>query len=478
MKFVKRLIYIVLITIFSLIFYTNMVKAATVKVTTETLFLREKASTSSSVLTMIGEDEKCELLGEEGDWYKVKYKTYTGYISKDYATKEGEEKKQDSVDTKNETKGTDDNKEDASNKKTNDAKETEENVANENDAKEAESANPSETTVQNVVGKMKTKTPVKILPLIQSSEIDTLNKNENVTIIDEINGWSYIQNDEIAGWVRSDTITKTANTTTQKEEDKNTAKKETSGDANNKEMYVNDDNVNIRAGASTDADIIMAVDTNTKLTVIGEEGDWYKVKTSAGNAYISKQFLSAEKQTTTRGKVVRGATENLSESAKKELTSSTKKKTSTSSSTTSKKTNTSSSSKGSEIVAYAKKFLGVPYVYGGASSKGFDCSGYTMYVYDHFNISLPHGAEKQSHYGTRIKADKSSASSLKSKLKAGDIIFFLDYETMDEIGHCGIYIGDGKFIHASSGSGYCVKIDSLLPGQYYNTRYCGATRLI
>ena len=66
---------------------------------------------------------------------------------------------------------------------------------------------------------------------------------------------------------------------------------------------------------------------------------------------------------------------------------------------------------------------------------------------------------------------------LGNNLQPGDLVFFLDYETMDEIGHCGIYIGNGEFIHASSGSGYCVKISNLLTGSY-NTRYATARRLI
>ena len=101
-----------------------------------------------------------------------------------------------------------------------------------------------------------------------------------------------------------------------------------------------------------------------------------------------------------------------------------------------------------------------------------------MYVYDHFGISMRHGAQAQAKLGEVVNADKSSKSSLLNNLEVGDLVFFLDYETMDEIGHCGIYIGNGDFIHASSGSGYCVKINSLLPGEYYNTRYCAARRVI
>jgi len=99
-------------------------------------------------------------------------------------------------------------------------------------------------------------------------------------------------------------------------------------------------------------------------------------------------------------------------------------------------------------------------------------------VYKKFGINMRHGAQAQAKLGTAVNADKSSASSLKQNLKVGDLVFFLDYETMDEIGHCGIYIGDGKFIHASSGSGYCVKISGLLPGESYNARYCAARRVI
>ena len=101
-----------------------------------------------------------------------------------------------------------------------------------------------------------------------------------------------------------------------------------------------------------------------------------------------------------------------------------------------------------------------------------------MYVYDHFGISMRHGAQAQAKLGEVVNADKSSKSSLLNNLEVGDLVFFLDYETMDEIGHCGIYIGNGEFIHASSGSGYCVKINSLLPGEYYNTRYCAARRVL
>ena len=148
--------------------------------------------------------------------------------------------------------------------------------------------------------------------------------------------------------------------------------------------------------------------------------------------------------------------------------SSTNRESDTTVSSVNTETTTEETSKGQEIVEYAKQYLGCPYVYGGSGDKSFDCSGFTMYVYKKFGYTLSHSAIVQSKVGTYVA---------KEDLQAGDLVFFLDYETMDGIGHCGIYIGNGEFIHASSGSGYCVKISNLLTGSY-NTRYAAARRLI
>jgi len=451
MKLIKKVIYVVLITIIAMSAYTLKVEAATVEVTEDVLNLRKEASTSSKILTTLSKGTECEFIEEDGDWYKVKYKGYTGYVASEY-TKLIEED------------------------------------SNDNETVEVNEDDDTDTTVEEatevVTGKLSKETSVRLLPLINSSIIETLKKNTEVTIITEINGWAYISTDEISAWIRSDSITGKEITSIEKEEEtiEENTQEQTDNTDNNEEfkqktMYTNDSYVNVRKKASTSSEVVMILALNTKLTVIGEEGDWYKVNTSEGEAYVSKSLLSDnETKTTSRSSVVRGATENI---ATKELTQiATNKTQSSSNKTTTTVTNTTSSKKGEEIVAYAKKFLNVPYVYGGASPKGFDCSGFTMYVYKNFGISMKHGAQAQAKLGTAVNANKNSASSLKQNLKPGDLVFFLDYETMDEIGHCGIYIGDGKFIHASSGSGYCVKINSLLPGEYYNTRYCGARRVI
>lgn len=501
MKLLKKIICIIIVAFASLMIYTTSVKAATtLKVTADTLNLRQKASTSSDILTLLSKGNELELIEEDGDWYKVKYKTYTGYVSKEYAEK---------VETDDDTSTNTTEKEDTENS---DSSKTENNDNN------------SSSNVESVeiVGKISKKTALKIVPLIYSSEIDTLNKNEEVTILSEFNGWSYVQTETLTGWVRTDNITSrqtnyndiTVDNTDENEEkdEQNDINDTNDTDENNqnetvnntadtnttdenyteKIMYVNDSFVNVRKGPSTSSEILMTLSLNTKLTVIGESGDWYKVSTSVGEAYVSKELLSSKQVTSSRGGsvtsskiIVSNSSDNVedttvsSQTVSKESTTTLESTTSATTTTTKNETtSTSNSTKGQEIVAYAKQFLGVPYVYGGASKSGFDCSGFTMYVYKKFGISMKHGAQAQAKLGTEISANKNSASSLKENLQAGDLVFFLDYETMDEIGHVGIYIGDGEFIHASSGSGYCVKINSLLPGEYYNTRYCGARRII
>ncbi len=112
------------------------------------------------------------------------------------------------------------------------------------------------------------------------------------------------------------------------------------------------------------------------------------------------------------------------------------------------------------VVGIAMQFLGVPYVWGGASPSGFDCSGFSMYVYAKMGVSLPHHAASQYGMGTAVSKDQ---------LQAGDLVFF------NGLGHMGIYIGGGQFIHAPH-SGDVVKISSLSDSWYART-WVGARRL-
>ena len=456
MKLIKKLLFIILITIAVVFISKDIVKASTVEVTTDILKLREKPSTESSVLALIAKGEKCEFISEEDDWYKVKYEDYTGYISKEYS-KKSDENSESNANNSNKTE----NEEEKNN--------------NTENSKDAETEEINQSVLK---GKMKKESNVKIVPLINSSTIKKLNSNTEVTVIEQINNWIYIQTDEISGWVintdisveeikdnKNDTDKEDTETIEEiKEQNSNEDENKNNSEFEEKTMYTND-YVNIRKEPNTTSDILMLVEINTELKVIGEEGNWYKVSTSEGDAYVSKDLLSNKKvNLTNRGNVDR--------------ISANKEETKSESDTIEIEEKETSSTTASQIVSYAKKFLGVPYVYGGASSSGFDCSGFTMYVYKHFGISMGHGAQMQSKLGKAVNANKNSKSSLLNNLEIGDLVFFLDYETMDEIGHCGIYIGDGDFIHASSGSGYCVKINSLLPGEYYNTRYCAARRII
>jgi cell wall-associated NlpC family hydrolase len=111
------------------------------------------------------------------------------------------------------------------------------------------------------------------------------------------------------------------------------------------------------------------------------------------------------------------------------------------------------------VVGIAMQYLGIPYVYGGASPAGFDCSGFVMYVFAQVGISLPHNAAAQYGYGMPVSQDQ---------LQPGDLVFF------NGLGHDGIYIGGGQFIH-SPHTGDVVKISSI--SGWYSSTWVGARRL-
>ena len=121
----------------------------------------------------------------------------------------------------------------------------------------------------------------------------------------------------------------------------------------------------------------------------------------------------------------------------------------------------SSASEQTKVVRYARHFIGIPYSYGGTSPRsGFDCSGFTRFVYAHFGIALPHYSGAQFGMGHRVS---------RASLRPGDLLFF------DGLGHVGLYVGHGRFIHAPH-SGTRVSIDPL--SGWYAGRYDGARRLL
>ena len=207
-----------------------------------------------------------------------------------------------------------------------------------------------------------------------------------------------------------------------------------------KTMYINSETVNLRDEASQTSNVITQLSINTQVTILSSEDGWCYVEVNGTKGYIATNLLSDTKQETSRSTMSeRTTTEGSSSATESQTTSST----------------------GSSVVEYARQYLGYKYVYGGTTpSGGFDCSGFTQYVYNHFGVSLSRTAAGQYSNGTSV-----------SDLQAGDLVMF----GKSGINHVGIYIGGGTFIHAANAS-RGVTTDTLLSG-YYKTNYVGARRI-
>ncbi len=465
MKLVKNVLTILALIMAILIITSSHINAKTLTVNTDTLKLRKEASTNSTILELLNYGEKLQYIEESGDWYKVKIRGITGYVHKDYV-----KEKEDNTPTNNVVGNTTTSQSNTINNNLTNTMQTNtvsnnevNNTIIENNEVLSGGENIVATNSQPAPAETKEMKVLKdsniyILPLINANIIQNVKSNEIVTIISKTNGWNYVETDKVMGWIRQDALIEkeivseninNPTDTNKPKTDEPNAPSDTQITA--KTMYVNEKSVYVRKGPGTENEVVDSLILNNEVKVIAENGEWYKVEVGGKTGYIAKRLLSNKQTTTTsRGEVDRqeGEVQNTQNDDKINKVEET--------------------SKGEQIVEYAKRYLGCKYVYGASGPNSFDCSGFTMYVLKNFGVTLSHSATAQSKVGTHVA---------KEELKLGDLVFFTDYETGNGIGHCGIYIGDGNFIHASSGTGYCVKISTLTSGSYLK-RYETARRIV
>lgn len=427
----------VAITLAVILFVLTNIKyslGVTGKITAETIRIRAEATTDSKIIEIGNAGEKVDIVGLEGDWYKVSFKGKTGYIYKDYLTPDGEVTPSD---------------------------QTNENTSAATQSPETSTTpetTPSETPTQttndkamelgNVVNK---ETSAYLLPNFTSTKIEKVNKDQEIKLITTMANWAKIEINQKEAWIPKTFLMKevsveTTKPTEQQPEETTETQPETqqpeqtTQPAVSKAAYISSNaSAHFRSGPSTSSQSLGKLPKNTKITITGEENGWYKVSYNGKEGYISKSLVTEGEPPAT--------TSSRSQEEPRSATT------------------TTAQASSNNVVQVAESYEGSRYVSGGSSPSGFDCSGFTQYVYGKCGITLSRTSYTQATQGTAVG---------KSELQPGDLLLF-HYYGSSSIGHVGIYVGNGKFIHAAN-SNRGVVYDSIESG-YYADNYAGARRL-
>ena len=428
-----------IISLASMLFINISLAANTGTINVNVANLRREANAESTILEQITLNQEVEILGEEGDWYQVTYNQITGYVSKELVTVNSNPEPTEENNQVNENSTQDNNQ-------------METNTTEEN-------ATSTENTEEITLGEYKISedTRLKLIPSINATDVIELKADETVTVTEIMNGWACVETQTTKGWLRKDKLKKDEPVVENQEE-----VQEEQQPAENtpiKTQYINSSTVNVRQEANSSSTIVGTASLNTEVQVYSEQGGWSRVKVNNMEGYIATSLLSDSRQETSRSQSTSRKT-----SSTKSTTNSTTSQSKTTQSTTTETTSVPASSNGSVIVATAKKYLGYKYVYGGSSpSTGFDCSGFTSYVFKQHGITLSRTSAGQYSNGVAVS---------RSNLQPGDLVMF----GKSSITHVAIYIGGGQIIHASTPS-TGVRIDSLSTG-YYSNNYYGARRVL
>lgn len=255
-----------------------------------------------------------------------------------------------------------------------------------------------------------------------SSILAELKNGTAVTVVSTANGWCKVTYSGKTGYIKQDYVSTTGS-----------ASNNTSASTGTAAVVKCSSTVNFRSSASTSSTILGELKNGTAVTVLSTSNGWSKVSYAGKTGYISADYLV----TASSGTAISPSNTAASVSI---------------------------SAKRQSVLNYAAQFLGVPYVYGGSTPSGFDCSGFTSYVFKNTVGSIPRVAQAQYDATTRVSRDD---------LLPGDLVFF--GSSTSSISHVGIYVGSNQFIHAPS-TGDVVKYSSLTGS--YATRYQGAGRVI
>ena len=456
MKNIKKILLVIIFAIFLGI--TSSFAAQTGKISVETANLREEANEDSSILEQLSQGEEIEVIEKQDNWYKVEARGITGYLREDLITVNEETSNETTEEQENSKQENPAEENVVSEEQTGETEQTEE-------AQQQATANEQnvENSAQNLeIGAKKyilNDTNLKLIPLITSENVVNLAKDTEVTVSEIMNDWVCVENASGEGWVRSNMLAD-AKIEPVVEETPEENPQEEPQEAPQNVLYVNAGTINLRKEPSSSSEILTNLTLNTEVIVISEDAGWTKVKVGEYEGYIASTLLSDTKQEET-------VTSRSSGIRQEEAASSGTSSASAGSSTASNATNTNSSSTsattGSAVVEKAKAYLGSKYVYGGTSPSGFDCSGFTYYIYKQFGITLNRTAAAQYSNGVSVS---------RSDLQLGDLIMF----GKSGINHVGIYIGGGKIVHAANPSRGVVT-DTINSG-YYNTNYVGARRVL
>lgn len=276
---------------------------------------------------------------------------------------------------------------------------------------------------------------IKATPSFDAETIYTLGVEDVVNVTEQANGWYKIKFEGLEGYVPNSNlvgiyIRDVKNTEEAKEESVVSY------------AIVQEENAKMYAAKDENSEVEAELSFDEVVFVVEQNDEWSKVKNENYSGYMKTDSL-----------LIRTPKE-VEEKVEVEKAP----------------TTTSGSSKGQEMVDYGKKYLGTTYSWGGTNlSKGVDCSGFVYAVYRDFGINLNRSSRDMVANGRQIS---------KSELQVGDLVFFdTDGSNNGGISHVGIYAGDSKFIHSSSGKSYGVVMSSLNEDYYLRTYVTAATVL-